>query len=370
MTKFLILITPILSLLLVNFFQTAQKEPLTPPPQEEISRSTSTTTSEIIIEKKAGATAPIKTEIVAKEKPAAQNPTVAKTPPPIPLLPIEPQIKTIEFDTINEKTRTALVNILCNSKRNFLGPLSGSGVLIHGQGVILTNAHIGQYFLLPDHIDCVIRTGSPAYPRYKAKLLSLSSKWVEENAEKIIQSNPTGTGENDYALLLITETVSPEEALPATFPHLDLFLGDVTLGEYMLIGSYPAGFLGGISILKNLYAVSSVTNIQEIFTFKDTTVDLFSVGGTVVSQKGSSGGAVVNKDGLLSGLVVTATESVQTSDRDLRAISINHINRSLLEETGLGIEEIIEGDILEQQKNFEATKNSLFRDIFIKILSK
>jgi hypothetical protein len=92
--------------------------------------------------------------------------------PPLPTV-------TIASDALNAQTRSALVNILCSvGASGGVHPISGSGVFVDNRGVILTNAHIGQYFLLKDYpvqnnVDCVIRTGGPAQPHYRAKLLYL-----------------------------------------------------------------------------------------------------------------------------------------------------------------------------------------------------
>lgn len=327
--------------------------------KHQTQNDTSTTTREI--EEK------IET-VEVKEKVVITPQIEVKTPiAPITIAEI-PKTEVIEFDVINEKARSALVNILCSTKTGSLNPLSGSGVFIDSKGIILTNAHIGQYFLLPQYVECVIRTGSPAYPEYKAKLLYISSEWMNENATQINEQNPMGTGENDYALLLITERIASTDPLPL-FPFLNIFFGDVTTNEYILATSYPAGFLGGSAILQNLYAVSSVTNIQEVFTFKQNTVDLFSIGGTVVSQKGSSGGAAVNKDGLLAGLIVTATFADQTADRDLRAISLNHINRSLIKETGRDLKDLLQSDLAAELQKFESEQFPTLKQNLLNVLN-
>jgi len=325
-------------------------------PQENI-RTVSTPTQQ-----KTGVLPKIK-EKTSKEVPEAPiKQTQTTTPPPAIIIPEpeKPQIEVINFDSINKQTRLALVNIFCTTKTDTLHPLSGSGVFIDSKGIILTNAHVGQYFLLPEYINCVIRTGNPSYPTYKAKLLYISSTWLTENASQINQTNPMGTGENDYALLIVTERI-PKDDFPIETSFIKTSLEKTSLNDYMLLASYPAEFLGGISISRNLYMVSSIAQVTEVFTFKEQTVDLFSIGGTVLSQKGSSGGAVVNKNVLLSGLIVTATESKQTSDRDLRAISTSHIDRSLREETGLGLEQTLREASIEKQQSFESSQIPLLR---------
>ncbi|MBY0293848.1 hypothetical protein K2Q08_00780, partial [Patescibacteria group bacterium] len=54
---------------------------------------------------------------------------------------------------VNDSARASLVNIFCLTKSGgYLYPISGSGVMITKNGIILTNAHVGQYFLLRDYL--------------------------------------------------------------------------------------------------------------------------------------------------------------------------------------------------------------------------
>ena len=122
----------------------------------------------------------------------------------------------------------------------------------------------------------------------------------------------------------------------------------------MVAAGYPAGFLGGTSIQKDLHAVSTVTQIEKVFTFKENTLDLFSVGGSIAAQKGSSGGGVVSLTGKLLGIVVTASEEVQTDDRDLRAISSFHINESMKNDTGgVDLNNYLLGDLFAKSLQFK-----------------
>lgn len=256
------------------------------------------------------------------------------------------------FSEVNTNTAQALVNILCAQNNNSaVGSITGSGVMIDPRGVIITNAHVAQFFLLKDYpteksLTCTIRTGSPARPMYTAELLYIPPIWISEHAGDIIITDPKGTGENDYAFLRITGRTDPNAELPASFPHLPVDTNaDIKTGGEVLVAAYPAGFLGGISIQKDLFAVSSIATIGERFTFDTNTVDLFSTGGTVVSQGGSSGGAAVSQDGTLIGLIVTSTRADTTAERDLRAITLAHINRSLFAYANTSLEALLFGDI-------------------------
>jgi len=265
------------------------------------------------------------------------------------------------FSEINTNTREALVNILCTTKSGgSFKPITGSGIMIDERGIILTNAHVAQYFLLKDYltkdfIECTIRTGSPARARYKANPIFISPSWIKENANRIIQQTPKGTGEDDYAFLLVTGRTSPGEDLPESFSFIYPLYnsGNIEVGDDILLAAYPAGFLGGISIQRDLYVSSTVTKVIELFTFESGALDVFSIGGSVVAQQGSSGGAVVGDENKLLGIIVTSSAEESTQDRDLRAITIGHINRSFVKDTGFDLQTLFSGNIAAEADAFE-----------------
>ncbi len=284
----------------------------------------------------------------------------AKTPQPTPF----------SGSDINTKTRSALVNILCISDTQKVRSITGSGVVVDPRGVILTNSHIGQYFLLRDYpaiknVNCTIRTGSPAIPKYEAELLYLSPLWINDNKTTIAETNPLGTGEHDYAFLIITKAITGE--VPEEFNYLPMLIsdGELVVSKNVVVAGYAAGFLGGVTVQKELYPVSALSKIYELFTFTDDTLDLISIGGSVVAQRGSSGGAVVDDGGNLIGVIVTSTEAVNTSDRDLRAVTISHINRSLSESRGSSISALLLGDIKNKSENFNSVEAPNLKQILV-----
>ncbi|MEK7574769.1 MAG: trypsin-like peptidase domain-containing protein [Patescibacteria group bacterium] len=357
--KFLSLILGLLGIVATTVSSPVQPVPITP----KITVATTTpakiaTTSPAKVETKVTKT--VRPAPKAPEAPAEIIPAI-KTSTVIPVVPVVATTTIVNFEPLNQKAREATVNILCTSSSGgSFDPLSGSGVIIDPRGIILTNAHIGQFMLLENRdgnpfIRCVARTGSPATPKYTLKLLYISRQWVKDNYQQITSSNATGTGENDYALLQIVGRTDQVLKLETDFPHLNLEGNTRTFktGDPALALGYPAGFLGGISIQRELYAVSSIIKIGERFTFRDGTVDVFSLGGSPVAQKGASGGGVVNSEGKLIGIIVTSTTAPSTDGRDLDAISIEHVNRSLFVETRLTLDSFIQSDNTAFSKAFD-----------------
>lgn len=325
---------------------------------------------------KSTATSTLKQNLVAPPQAATKSSAQAKPPAqttqPVTLLP---------QSIINDASRAALVNIFCKTKTGgYLYPISGSGVLITKNGVILTNAHVGQYFLLrdypvPGNVDCIVRTGSPAQATYQAELLYLPPAWIDANASQIIAQESMGTGQDDYSFLRITSPINTSASLPATFPALPMTTDDPSQQEPVLLASYPAGFLSGITIETNLYISTVLTQVADVFAFDHRGyADLLSLGGSLVAQAGSSGGAVVRQqDGALQGIIATETASsttTSTSARDLHAITLGHIDRSLQEEGVGGIASLLTGDIQAKANGFANNTAPAERKKLVDFLNK
>lgn len=303
----------------------------------------------------------------ATTSPAATVSASSGQPPAITTaaLPLEPSLQqphaSLPADELNTRARAAVVNIFCTVGGDTFHPISGSGVVIDPRGVILTNAHVAQYFLLrdylaPDRIRCIVRTGSPARNAYTAELLYLPPQWVADNASQITASVPLGTGENDFALLLIDGVLSPGAFLPAAFPFVPLASVGENTGNEVFLASYPAGFLGGISISNALYAATASTRVTHVFVFRDgdTDADVIAVPGTVLSQGGSSGGAVLRaEDGSLAGIITTDTEATTTAARDLRAITVAHMDKRIARDSNqTTLVGFLSGDLSETARMF------------------
>ncbi|TSC83710.1 MAG: hypothetical protein G01um101417_444 [Parcubacteria group bacterium Gr01-1014_17] len=330
----------------------------------------------------ATATTPITPTPIQEEVPISADTTL----PPIPTtqLPTSklqnfPTVLPPDWNKINDKTRGALANILCVSKNgDIFKPLSGSGVFIDPRGVILTNAHVAQYLLLTgggetsNLLDCTIRIGNPAANRYRAEILFISPRWIADNAKNLLEESPKERGENDYALLVITDTTNPSAQLPSSFPFIPLRekLLEVATKDAFLVAGYPAGFLGGIVVQNNLYSASAFATIQSRYTLGEDTLDMVGLGGNPLAQKGASGGALVDSAGELAGLITTAIVEGNTDARDVRALTTDYIARAFKEEAGFPLYELKNANLTSLSQQFNTQITPALRKKLTDVLNK
>lgn len=242
----------------------------------------------------------------------------------------------------------ATVNLYCrvDAGKNIMS-VSGSGVIIDSRGVILTNAHVAQYFLLPKEdgritADCSVRTGSPAKEAYTASMLYFPATWISENERELSKNTPRGTGDNDFALLYITDT--KREALPAQFPSLtiDLQTARIAQEELTLLG-YPSEGQDFKETQDRLALVSATSTLKSQRGFvPGPFTDLLTVAHSPLGASGASGGPIVDTERELVGIIVG--KSTSKENRLVRGITLPYINRTLMQQTGLPLSSILAGD--------------------------
>lgn len=271
-----------------------------------------------------------------------------------------------------ELLRESLVNIYCQYKTDtYIRTTTGTGFFINPKGVILTNAHVAQFLLLedstqaPGEVDCIIRSGDPASPRYKAELLYISPTWIFENASLITEAHPRGTGERDYALLYVSASLD-QVPLPSQFPALSVdvnLLPRSTEGATIVTGGYPAGALlrGGADA--KLTPVVAESTIGSLYTFGSNYADLFAVAESPVGEEGASGGPIVAAEsGKTIGLIVTRGDESSEGARSLRALTLSYLDRVIREETGFSLAQNMQGDV--------ALRGSVFKQAITPFLAE
>lgn len=260
-----------------------------------------------------------------------------------------------EDTEISDEIRDATVNLYCRLKAGRKTyATTGSGVFIDDGGVILTNAHVAQYFLLDGAQGkvsgrCSIRTGSPAKERYTASVLYFPSIWVEQNKEEIKKGGVRGTGVNDFALLYVTGV--KKGAMPLAFPTLPIDVtGTIAEGDTVAVAGYPSGNLDFEGIRKELMLIAASPKITDTNALTRTLhLDLLTLESSAVGSPGISGGPVVDGDSEVVG--IAALKNAAKKSHVLRAITVSYIDRMLTILTGQSLETTLAGDLAKQAED-------------------
>jgi S1-C subfamily serine protease len=246
----------------------------------------------------------------------------------------------VTSDPISNST----VNIYCRLKMGRkIFSSTGSGVMIGSNGIILTNAHVAQYFLLakekgPVKGWCAVRTGSPANEMYTADILYLSPTWLTDNIRALSSRVPKGTGEHDFALLYITGAYKKGAALPASYATLPLRTQSTSAeNSAVTIAGYPTQGLKFNEMRTKLKLVSATSTITNNLSFKSGLVDVIGIAPSRAGSQGVSGGPVVDSEGTVAGIVTTKS----SDSTALRAITASYIDRAVLAETGHSLAELL-----------------------------
>lgn len=275
------------------------------------------------------------------------------------------------YGSYTHNPEEALVNIFCTLTTNdTIRTTTGTGFFIDERGVILTNAHVAQFLLLKNtgyfkSINCVVRTGSPAVARYTAELLYISPAWVQKHAVDITNATPLGTGERDYALIYINDSLTGEE-LPTTFPALktktDLLSTSIKNTEVLAAG-YPASSLFTDGRAGLFTPAAALTTVSELYTFGSNYADVVSLRGSQVGEHGASGGPIIDQNGEAIAMIATRGNDAADGSGSLRAITLSHIDRTITEESGVDLRSNLKGDISYRASIFNELMTPFLREL-------
>lgn len=277
----------------------------------------------------------------ARLEPSPQKEARAAAPVSAPIpAPAKPEAAPLIVDeeglnAAARALRSALVNIICYAPAGSrIRSISGSGVLIDSEGIILTNAHIAQYLLLKDqHVSCTIRTGGPATDQYHAELIYIPAPWLTANPTVLTADAPIGTGEYDFAFLAVSKSATAAP-LPSSYPSVPLAVSPPLAKTPVVIATYGAQFIDSGQIQSSLFPTIVFGSVKDVFTFKSNTIDVLALGGSAAAQEGSSGGGVADSAGRLVGTITTSTTKGTTDTRSLDAITASYIRAAYASDTG------------------------------------
>jgi len=265
-----------------------------------------------------------------------------------------------EMANVYSNSKQSIVNIFCvSTKGNIVSISTGSGVILSSSGIILTNAHVAENFLIPNK-ECLIRQGDVALDKYKASLVYINENWLKKNASVAFSQGSKGTGEEDFALVSINSK-SDGSNLNSNIAYTKINLDELSnknKGDKILIAGYPAGTLGALSMMKYLTFVADVINIANIYTLDGNSVDIIETTITKVGQHGSSGGGIFDTNNNLVALIVSVND--ENANSKVNAITTTYINRTMRRDTGKSLEEFINTDKNILISNFLLKKDSLF----------
>lgn len=264
-----------------------------------------------------------------------------------------------------------IVNIVCvNRNRNIISMTTGSGVIISPSGIVLTNSHVANAFLFNDknngsYKDCTVRRENIPNYGFNAELVYLPDDWLSENLDFFSHDNPRGSGEDDYALIAITDSINPVLPTPSSFQFANLETNEDNIkeNEDVLIAAYPGVGSGIFEVDSNSSLKKAISYIDELITFNRSTIDVISTAINDVAKRGSSGGGVFSKNNNLIGIISTTDE--KNGGSYINAITTTYIIRDFKEDKGENFRNFVKYDkeyLISEFKKEEGFLKSIIAD--------
>ena len=271
------------------------------------------------------------------------------------VLPQDSQLERYVVGGNMTSVQEVSVNIICiQTSGSFVTASTGSGVIISPNGVVLTNAHVAQMILLEKvgfDIECSVYRASNRNLEYKSEIVYLPPEWINENASQISNPNPRGTGEHDYALILINSSNNFNNL--DVFPYVNLNLDNniYNIGLPINITGFPGGPLNIDSLRMAGIFRTDLSRITDMFTFSRREITVFATEETIVAERGASGGGIFSGDSLIG---VTVTIAPENNGYRINAITTTYINGAINQSMGMNLLQILGSDprvLVEQYRN-------------------
>ncbi len=293
-------------------------------------------------------------EIIRPEERPEPIPTPTQVPQPEPVRKPDPEPEKPAFSS---DLASVLVNIICTHTNGSATTAStGSGVIVSPSGVVLTNAHVAQYFLLknysrPNFQTCALYQENIPNYGFRADILYIQPEWVNKHYDTIVSKNPRGTGEDDYAFLIITGNTNPGLSLPSKFNYAPISTSESNydIDTNIDVGGFPGAPASILDLARAGSLKTDSTTITDVFTLEKNSVDVISTDTTPVAQRGASGGGVF-RNGELIGITVTTSGSGRNAK--INALTTGYINRDLRSDIGTSISAFISGDVRGRSARF------------------
>ncbi len=262
--------------------------------------------------------------------------------------------------------KDVVVNLMCLEKTSrYTRMTSGSGVIISQSGLVLTNAHVAYPLLQTSQFDddtysCTIRRGGLSNFGYNVEIVYYPIDWLTANKDIMKESAPVGTGENDYAILLITTPVGLAPAV-TSFPTASLAVSnsDLVPGGEVTVAGYPSANTGVFAVDTSPGLKIEQTTLEDFYTFSTYDLDILQTGVNSVARRGSSGGGVF-KENRLFGIVVTTNDD--GSGAYLNALTLPYIKKDFAGDTGILFDTFVTSSLDLLKMRFEVSYMQLLKD--------